>query len=74
MYSVSDNQDYFEYILKNMEIRIHVNKIENRITFRIKTWYYLKLLTLETIKLIGSTKSKITEDKNGANVSHLEIT
>ena len=57
-----------------MEIRTHVNKIENRITFRIKTWYYLILLTLETIKLIGSTKSKITEDKNGANVSHLEIT
>ena len=56
-----------------MEIRTHVNKIENRITFRIKTWYYLILLTLETIKLIGSTKSKITEDKNGANVSHLEI-
>ena len=26
------------------------------------------------MKLLGSTKSKITKDKNGANVLHLEIT
>ena len=36
--------------------------MENRITFKIKTGYYLKLLTPETIKLLGSTKSKITGD------------
>ena len=47
-YSVSDIQDYFEYILKkhsenvdNPSIRIYVNKIENRITFKIKNGYYL---------------------------------
>ena len=28
----------------------------------------------ESIKLLGSTKKKITEDKNGDNVPHLEIT
>ena len=28
----------------------------------------------ETMKLFGSTKSKITKDKNGKNVPHLEIT
>ena len=28
----------------------------------------------ETIKLLGNTKSKITKDKNGKNVSNLEIT
>ena len=28
----------------------------------------------ETMKLLGSTKSKITKDENGENVSHLEIT
>ena len=45
-YSVSDIQDYFKYILKkhetvtdNPSIRIYVNKIENRITFKIKTGY-----------------------------------
>ena len=28
----------------------------------------------ETMKLLGRTKNKITKDKNGKNVSHLEIT
>ena len=37
---------------------IYVTKIENRITFKIKTGHYLDLLTPETIKLLGSTKSK----------------
>ena len=55
-------------------MRIYVNKIENRITFKIKTGYYLELLTVETIKLLGSTGNKITKDKNGQNVPHLEIT
>ena len=79
-YSVSDIQDYFEYILKkhsesvdNPSIRIYVNKIENRITFKIKNGYYLELLTPEKMKLLGSTESKITKDKNGENVPHLEI-
>ena len=51
-----------------------MNKIENRVTFKIKTGYYLQLLTPETMKLLGSTKNKITKDKNGENVPHLEIT
>ena len=79
-YSVSDIQDYFEYILKkhsesvdNPSIRMYVNRIENRITFKIKNGYYLELLTPETMKLLGSTESKITKDKNGENVPHLEI-
>ena len=55
-------------------IRINENKIEDRITFRIKTRYYLQLLTIETLKLLGSTKIKITKHKNGENVPHLEIT
>ena len=71
-YSISDIQDYSEYILKknnenvdNPSIRIYVNKIEDRITFKIKNGYYLELLTTEIIKLLGSTESKITKDKNG---------
>ena len=31
-------------------------------------------LTKETMKLLGSTENKITKNKNGANVPHLEIT
>ena len=43
----------------NPVIKIYVNKIENKITFKIKTGYYLKILTLEAAKLFGSTKSNI---------------
>ena len=58
-YSISDIQDYFEYIFKkhsenvdNPSIRIYVNKIENRIVFKIKNGYYLELLTPETERKI----------------------
>ena len=57
----------------NPSIRKYVNKIENKISFKIKKRYYLKLLTLETMKLLGSTKSK-TKDENGENMAYLEIT
>ena len=70
--SVSDIQDYFEYILKkqsesvdNPAIRMYISRIENRITFKFKSEYYLELLTPETMKLLGSTESEITKDKNG---------
>ena len=50
-----------------------MNKTENRIKFTIKTGYYLRLLTLETMKLLGSNKSTITKNEEGENVN-LEIT
>ena len=80
-YSVSDIQDYFEYIIEkhetvsgNPSMKIYVNKTENKITFEIKTGYYLQLLTLETMELPGSIKIKINKDKNDENVPHLEVT
>ena len=89
-YSVSDIQDYFEYILKKHGenigdndkdndknkswVKICFNNVENRITFKIKDGYSLELLTKETMKLLGSTENKITKDKNGENVPHLVIT
>ena len=80
-YFVSDIQDYFKYIIKkhetvtdNPSIMIYVNKIENRLTFKIKAGYYLELLSPETMKLLRTTKSKITKDENGENVYHSEIT
>ena len=54
-YLMDHIQDYFDYILKN-----HGEK----------TGYYLELLTFETIKLLGRTKSKIAKDKNGENVPY----
>ena len=77
-YSVSDIQDSFEYILKkNREdidkpsVHIYVNKIENRVAFKIKNGYSLELLTPQTMKLLGGTENKIIKDKNGENVPHL---
>ena len=55
-------------------MKIYVNKVENRITFKIKTGYNLKLLIAESMKFIGSTKNKIIKDKNVEDVPHLEIT
>ena len=52
---------------------IDVNEIKNRVTFRIKTGYYLELLMSETMKLLGSNQSKIRKDENKENVCHLEI-
>ena len=79
-YSISDIQVYVEYIFKkhsesvdNPPIRIYVNRTENRITFKIKSRYYLELLTPGTMKLLGSAESKITKVKNGENVPRLEI-
>ena len=64
-YSVSDIQDYFEYILKKHgedidkpSVQIYVNKIKNRDTFKIKNGYSLELLSSETMKLLGSIEIK----------------
>ena len=80
-YYVLGIQAYYEYIIKNHQkvtdnppTRIYVNKIENRITFKIKKGYFFELLTPETMKFLGSTESKINKDKNGENVLPSEIT
>ena len=77
---MSDIQDYFEYILEKHgedidepSVQICVNKIENRITFKIKNVYSLDLLTPEIMELLGSNENKITKDKNSENVPHLQI-
>ena len=73
-------QDYFGYILKkhwenidNPPVQIYANKIENNITLKIKDGHRLELLTLETMKLLGSNENKIT-NKNGEHLQHLDIT
>ena len=57
----------FNRYLKNLEkrtsIRIYINKIENRTTFKTKTGYYLELLIAEIMELLGSTKSEIIINK-----------
>ena len=71
-------QSYFEYIIKKDEaiadtapILIYHNNVIHRIVFKIKTGYKLKLLSEETMKLLGSTSSKI-KDKNSDTAPKLE--
>ena len=77
-YSISDIEDCFEHTLKRYRekavhpsIRIYTDKIENRITFKIKIRVFLELLTPERMKSLGSTKSKITKVENSKNVTSL---
>ena len=79
-YSVSNVQDYFEYIIKkhetiadNRPVLIYVNKIKNKIIFKIKSGYKLELLTKETTQLLGSSKNIIYQDKDGELVPKLEV-
>ena len=69
-YSISDIQDYFEFIIKkhetlaeNPSIQICPNKIKNRIIFKVKTGYKLELLSPETMKLLGSKKMMLVKIK-----------
>ena len=78
-YSISDIQDYFEFIIKKHEtltenppIQIYPNKIKNRIIFKVKTGYRLELLSPETMKLLESTKKDVDKDTNGEDVLKLE--
>ena len=63
-----------ETVTDNTSIRIYINKIENRIKLKIKSGYYLELLTPETMKILGGTKTKITKDETGEDIPYLEIT
>ena len=76
---IGDIQDYLEFIIKKHEtltenppVEIYPNKIKNRIVFKIKTGYRLELLSPETMKLLGSTKKDVDQDKNGEDVPKLE--
>ena len=78
-YSIEDIQGYFEFIVKKYEtltknppVQIHRNEIKNMIVFKIKTGYKLELLSLETMKLLGSTKEDVDQDKDGEHVPKLE--
>ena len=80
-YSVSDIQDYVEYILEkhgtlptNPPFQIYINNISKRLVFNIKDGYKVGLQAPETTKTFGCTKKKlIDKTKNGENVPSLEV-
>ena len=69
-YSISDIQDYFEFVIKKHErlaenppVQIYPYKIKNRIDFKVNTGYKLELLSSETMKLLGCEKRDVDKDK-----------
>ena len=77
---MSDIQDFIEYIIRKREtlttihpIHVYINRINNRLVFKIKDGFRLELQVPETIKLFGSTKKSIDKTKNGENVTSLEV-
>ena len=79
-YSVSDIEDYIEFIIKKHEtlttihpIYVFIKRTSNGLVFKIKDGYKLELQTPESMKLFGSTKKLIDKTKNGENVPNLEI-
>ena len=79
-YSVSDIQDYIEYIIKNRgtlttipPINVYINRINNGLMFKIKDRYKLEWQTPETLKLVGSTNKLIRKIKNWENFPSLEV-
>ena len=77
---MSDIQDYIEYIIKKHEtlttitlIHVYINRINNRLKFKIKDGYKLELQTPKTLNLFGSTKKLIDKTKNLENVLSLEV-
>ena len=73
-YSITNIQDYFEFIIRkhetlaeNLPIQIYPDK-KNRIVFKVKTGYKLELLSPETMKLLRSTKKDADQDKDGEDV------
>ena len=79
-YSVSDIQDYIEYIIKKHEtltaippIHVYINRTNNRLVFKIRDGDKLELQTAETMNLFCSTKKLIGKTKNGEKVPSLEV-
>ena len=61
-----------ETIADASPVQIYVNKIKNRVVFKIKTGYKLELLTVETMKFIGSINKDEDQNKNDENVPKLK--
>ena len=78
-YSVSDIQDYFEFIIKKHEtltkippIHVYINRINIWLVFKIKDGDKRELQMPETLELFGSPKKLIEKARNGENLPCLE--
>ena len=78
-YSISVFQDYFHCIIKkqktiadNRPVQIYTNSIKNKIVLKIKTGYKLELSSPATMKLLGSTKKDVDQNKDAEDAPKLE--
>ena len=77
LFSVRHSRSYWVYYKKhekltiNPPISIYINRINNKLVFKIKDEYNLELQLPETMKLLGSTK--LLKTKNGENVPSREV-
>ena len=56
------------------QVKIYINKFQNRVVLKIKSGYFLELLTLKTMKIFENTEQNINKENNSQNVPRLEIT
>ena len=61
-----------ETLSTNPSIHIYINKINDRLMFKIKCGCKLALQTLGTMNLFVSTNKLINKTKNGGNLPSLE--
>ena len=59
-------------LTQNPPVQTYPNKIKNSIVFKVKIKYKLELFSPETMKLLGSTKKDVDQDKNGEDIPKLE--
>ena len=62
-----------ETLTANPPIHVYINRINNRLIFKIKDGYKLELQSPEMMNLFDSTKKLIDKIKNGENVENLEV-
>ena len=70
--SAPDIQDHIEYSIEKSEtltpaicsIHVSINRINNRLVFKIKDGYNLELQTPETMQLFGRTQKKLIDKIN----------
>ena len=77
---MSGIQDYIECIIKEHEIltiipsiHVYINRINNRLVFKITDGYKLELKTPKTMKLFGGTRKLIEKIRKGEKVPCLEV-
>ena len=58
-------------LINTSHVEIYTNEVKNRTAFKIKTGYKLETLSLETTKLLRSTKTNIDQDKDDENLPKL---